>query len=151
MDKWFKDILPDKDPYHSHNRGRDQMRKKGGTEFECLWFTKHPRSARINKIYHPSGYMYLSINLKKINLNLVYFVVRLSYKRGVLYKKGNQMKSFPPKRLAGIRTKSSFVMLMLLSWHFVRILHGFIVYHIHITLNMQFVNYHIMEHQIKLF
>ena len=27
MDKWFKDILPDKDPYH--NRGRNQMRKKG--------------------------------------------------------------------------------------------------------------------------
>jgi hypothetical protein len=26
MDKWLKDILPDKDPYH--NRGRDQMRKK---------------------------------------------------------------------------------------------------------------------------
>jgi hypothetical protein len=26
-DKWFKDILPDKDPYH--NRRRDQMRKKG--------------------------------------------------------------------------------------------------------------------------
>ena len=24
------------DPYH--NRGRDQMRKKGGPEFECLWF-----------------------------------------------------------------------------------------------------------------
>ena len=35
MDKWFQDILPDKDPYH--NRGRDQMRKKGGPEFECLW------------------------------------------------------------------------------------------------------------------
>ena len=35
MDKWFKDILPDKDPYH--NRGRDQMRNKGGPEFECLW------------------------------------------------------------------------------------------------------------------
>jgi hypothetical protein len=34
-DKWFKDILPDKDPYH--NRGRDQMRKNGGPEFECLW------------------------------------------------------------------------------------------------------------------
>ena len=38
MDKWFKDILkaklPDKDPYHK--RGRDQMRKKGGPEFECL-------------------------------------------------------------------------------------------------------------------
>jgi hypothetical protein len=28
-------MLPDKDPYH--NRGRDQMRKKGGPEFECLW------------------------------------------------------------------------------------------------------------------
>ena len=27
MDKWFKDILPDKYPYH--NRGKDQMRKKG--------------------------------------------------------------------------------------------------------------------------
>ena len=35
MDKWFKDTLPDKDPYH--NRGRDQIRKKGGPEFECLW------------------------------------------------------------------------------------------------------------------
>jgi hypothetical protein len=35
MDKWFKDIFPDKDPYH--NRGRDQMRKKEGPEFECLW------------------------------------------------------------------------------------------------------------------
>ena len=45
MDKWFKDILrfknilPDKDPYH--NRGRDQMRKKGGPEFECLWQDSH--------------------------------------------------------------------------------------------------------------
>jgi hypothetical protein len=36
MDKWFKDILPDKDPYH--NRGRDQMREKEGPEFECLWY-----------------------------------------------------------------------------------------------------------------
>jgi hypothetical protein len=26
MDKWFEDILSDKDPYH--DRGRDQMRKK---------------------------------------------------------------------------------------------------------------------------
>ena len=31
---------------------------------------------------------------------------------GVLIRKGNQNKSFPPKRLAGIRTKTSFVMLM---------------------------------------
>jgi hypothetical protein len=29
MDKWFKDILPDKDPYH--NRGRDQHEEKGGS------------------------------------------------------------------------------------------------------------------------
>jgi hypothetical protein len=28
MDKWLKDILPDKNPYH--NRRRDQMRKKKG-------------------------------------------------------------------------------------------------------------------------
>jgi hypothetical protein len=34
MDKWFKYILPDKDPYHNH--GRDQMRKKGGPDFKCL-------------------------------------------------------------------------------------------------------------------
>ena len=41
MDKWFKDILPDKDPYH--NRGRDQMRKKGGgPEFECLCYESVP-------------------------------------------------------------------------------------------------------------
>ena len=70
-------------------------------------------------------------------------------KGGVLIRKGNQNKYFPPKRLAGIRTKTSFVMLMLQSWHYVRLLHGFIVYHIYITLNMQFVNYHIMEHQIN--
>jgi hypothetical protein len=35
MDKWLKGILPDKDPYH--DRGRDQMMKKWGPEFECLW------------------------------------------------------------------------------------------------------------------
>ena len=28
MDKWLKDVLPDKYPYH--NCGRDQIRKKGG-------------------------------------------------------------------------------------------------------------------------
>ena len=73
-----------------------------------LPLTTNPRSAPD----HPSKY--LSINLKKINLNLVYFVVWLSYKkRGVLIRKGNQNKYFPPKQLAGIRTKTSFVMLML--------------------------------------
>ena len=43
------------------------------TTSQIVLFTKHPRPAKINKIYHPSGY--LSINLKKINLSLVYFVV----------------------------------------------------------------------------
>jgi hypothetical protein len=59
-------------------------------------FTKHPRPARINKIYHPSGY--LSINLKKINLNRVYFVVQLSYKKGGggPYKKGKPKEVFFP-------------------------------------------------------
>jgi hypothetical protein len=77
------------------------------TTSQIVLFTKHPRPARINKIYHPSGY--LSINLKKINLNLVYFVVWLSYKKkgGVFRRKGNQKKYFPPKRLAGIRTKTA--------------------------------------------
>ena len=37
MDKWLKDILPDKDPYHTIAGGTDQMREKaGGPEFECL-------------------------------------------------------------------------------------------------------------------
>jgi len=38
MDKWLKDILPDKDPYH--NRGRDQMRKRGVQNLSacgCAW------------------------------------------------------------------------------------------------------------------
>ena len=48
MDKWFKDILPDKDPYH--NRGRDQMRKKGGPEFECLW-EKLPNVRHIYNVF----------------------------------------------------------------------------------------------------
>jgi hypothetical protein len=39
MDKWFKDILPDKDPYH--NRGRGQMRKKGLNR--QIWY-RHPNS-----------------------------------------------------------------------------------------------------------
>jgi len=60
-----------------------------------ILFTKHPRPARINKIYHPSGY--LSINLKKMHLNLVYFVVWLSYKRRgrVLYKRETKRILFP--------------------------------------------------------
>ena len=45
MDKWLKDILPDKDPYH--NRGRDQVRKKGGPEFECLWIEQLPDGGNI--------------------------------------------------------------------------------------------------------
>jgi len=49
MDKWFKDILPDKDPYHNH--GRYQMRKKGGPEFECLWLEQ----VLVWYIYDPSS------------------------------------------------------------------------------------------------
>ena len=42
MDKWLKDILPDKNPYH--NRGKDQMRKKGDRNssacvLDCLFKT----------------------------------------------------------------------------------------------------------------
>jgi hypothetical protein len=48
MDKWFKVILPDKDPYH--NRGRDQMRKKGGPEFECLCVLPNLGRSSIKKI-----------------------------------------------------------------------------------------------------
>jgi hypothetical protein len=39
MDKWFTDILPDKDPYH--NRGRDQMRKKGVRNSSACRGRKH--------------------------------------------------------------------------------------------------------------
>jgi hypothetical protein len=49
------------------------------TTSQIVLFTKYPRPARMNKIYHPSEY--LSINLKKINLSLVYFVVGLSFKK----------------------------------------------------------------------
>ena len=38
MDKWFKDILPDKDPYH--NRGRDQMRKNSGIRVPVTDFNR---------------------------------------------------------------------------------------------------------------
>ena len=62
------------------------------TTSQIVLFTKHPRPARINKIYHPSGY--LSINLKKINLNLVYFVVWLSYKK----KRGGSLEEREIKR-----------------------------------------------------
>jgi hypothetical protein len=60
MDKWFKDILPDKDPYH--NRGRDQMRKKRGPEFECLWATCLERIQRraaryVTNRYHNTSYV----------------------------------------------------------------------------------------------
>jgi hypothetical protein len=47
MDKWFKDILPDKDSYH--NRGRDQMRKNGGPKFECLWYVSAETIVKIQR------------------------------------------------------------------------------------------------------
>jgi hypothetical protein len=58
MDKWLKDILPDKDPYH--NRGRDQMRKKRGSRIRVpvlLPDTKERRSVKIIKIYIMFSYV----------------------------------------------------------------------------------------------
>ena len=71
MDKWFKDILPDKDPYH--NRGRDQMRKKGGPEFECLWF----QWANTVKIQLSLLVYYLVIISFKINLTWSWYSWKL--------------------------------------------------------------------------
>ena len=51
MDKWFKYILPDKDPYH--NRGRDQMRKKGGPDFKCLWKLPQKRCKTQSIVQNP--------------------------------------------------------------------------------------------------
>ena len=79
MDKWFKDILSDKNPYH--NRGRDQMRKKGGPEFECLcvipqalgytlWFSLF--SLKLN--IFPFSASILTFSTQKLNhLILTYF------------------------------------------------------------------------------
>ena len=47
MDKWFKDILPDKDPYH--NRGRDQMSKKGVRNSSACGYAEWVR-ARLCKL-----------------------------------------------------------------------------------------------------
>jgi hypothetical protein len=75
MDKWLKDILPDKDPYH--NRGRDQMRKRGGPEFESLcpylgtfvilfdidtYFTKFVKE----------DFVFAKVNLRKGSISHVY-------------------------------------------------------------------------------
>jgi hypothetical protein len=54
MDKWLKDILPDKNPYH--NRGRDQMRKKGGPEY------KNTGSMIVIKIVYKNFYLILTVN-----------------------------------------------------------------------------------------
>jgi hypothetical protein len=56
MNKWLKDILPDKDPYH--NRGRDQMRKKGGPEFECSGIEMLHKICSTNHVVHdtPANY-----------------------------------------------------------------------------------------------
>ena len=75
MDKWLKDILPDKDPYH--NRGRDQMRKRRGPEFERLcpylgtfvilfdidtYFTKFVKE----------DFVFAKVNLRKGSISHVY-------------------------------------------------------------------------------
>ena len=55
MDKWFKDILPDKDPYH--NCGRDQMRKKGGPDFKCLCVLPDIRCDIYFEIVGPTAFL----------------------------------------------------------------------------------------------
>jgi hypothetical protein len=55
MNKWFKDILPDKDPYH--NRGRDQMRKKGGA------------GIRVPVVFTVTGRSNLMSTIVKVHLN----------------------------------------------------------------------------------
>ena len=50
MDTWFKDILPDRDPYH--NRGRDQMRKKGGSGIRVPVERTTDHGQATGKLYH---------------------------------------------------------------------------------------------------
>jgi hypothetical protein len=65
MDKWFKDILPDKDPYH--NRGRDQMRGKGGPDFKCL----------CKNIALPLKDLKISDHIKRCNFNNIEVIIVL--------------------------------------------------------------------------
>ena len=48
MDKWLKDTLPDKEPYH--NRGRDQIRKRGVRNLSACDIVYHNRNICIPKI-----------------------------------------------------------------------------------------------------
>ena len=72
MDKWFKDILPDKDPYH--NRGRDQMRKKGVRNSSACGITGYS----VWTIYTDFEYaefsskMYIKTNCLKYSINKSY-------------------------------------------------------------------------------
>ena len=72
MDKWFKDILPDKDPYH--NRGRDQMRKKGGPEFECLWPMHVQKRCTLYMMF-----CYSHCNTDELHSNILKYLKRTDY------------------------------------------------------------------------
>jgi hypothetical protein len=87
MDKWFKDILPDKDPYH--NRGRDQMRKKGGPEFECLcvlWLSlTFSLAATVIQILIYVNKIYNNHRNALINLEIFHVTKHQEDKDGILF------------------------------------------------------------------
>jgi hypothetical protein len=77
MDKWFKDILPDKDPYH--NRGRDQMRKKR-TYFVSRYFIGRKDFRNFFSLFFAMHGLIFSSNFNKVamrsrsrNLQIVTF------------------------------------------------------------------------------
>ena len=86
MDKWLKDILPDKDPYH--NRGRDQMRKKRVRNSECLWFS--PASSTTKTGRHDIAVILLKVALntknQKSNHLLLYLLLFRHYKYNSIIK-----------------------------------------------------------------
>ena len=53
MNKWLKNVLPDKDPYH--NRGRDQLRKKGGGSGIRVPVTDMPKTSLDRLDFYLSG------------------------------------------------------------------------------------------------
>ena len=75
MDKWFKYILPDKDPYH--NRGRDQMRKTGGPDFKCL--CNYPRKKLFNGTNY--GSYRIQICLVSCSISTCFIKGKTSYGR----------------------------------------------------------------------
>ena len=88
MDKWFKDILPDKDPYH--NRGRDQMRKKGvRNSSACVKYRSRPVHDMLKNIL---GYihgkvrmLFTGIEICKNDIKCCIFVILCRYCRLIMF------------------------------------------------------------------